>query len=252
MELVIATTLGANAMKTGQCGEIDGQQSNGGDKPSSVPAIDRLRHMAQVLGAGAGNADSGTAAQGWSEPHLVLSSPAGIVATTPASAVFYGGNTGSITAGHDINCVAQGNHCNLATKGITLFTAGKVDSQTKPIQETGIKLHAASGKVDVQSQGGATRLTANKTVTVVSVRKSVNVQAKENILLTALGAFIKLEGGNIELCAPGKIEFKAGMKEFAGPQAADMPPVESPKSPVKGCAQATADASGNQAGAQQL
>jgi hypothetical protein len=36
--------------------------------------------------------------------------------------------------------------------------------------------------------------------------------------MTAQGAYLKLEGGNIMLHGPGKIEFKATMKELAGPQ----------------------------------
>jgi len=98
----------------------------------------------------------------------------------------------------------------------------------------------------------ATRITADKSITVVSVTKSVSVKAKEHVLLTALGAFIKMEGGNIELCAPGKIEFKAGMKELAGPKSADAPPEQAPVTETKGCAQVTRDASGTQAGAQRL
>jgi type VI secretion system secreted protein VgrG len=54
-------------------------------------------------------------------------------------------------------------------------------------------------------------------VTVASVDKSVTVAAKDHVLLTAQGAYLKLEGGNIMLHAPGKVEFKASMKELAGP-----------------------------------
>jgi type VI secretion system secreted protein VgrG len=80
-----------------------------------------------------------------------------------------------------------------------------------------VKLHAASGNVSSQSQSGETRLTADKMVTVASVTKSVTVGAKQHVLLTAQGAYLKLEGGNIMLHGPGRIEFKASMKELAGP-----------------------------------
>jgi type VI secretion system secreted protein VgrG len=82
-------------------------------------------------------------------------------------------------------------------------------------------LHAASGKVSSQSQSGATSLVADKAVTVASVTKTVAISApKKHVLLTAQGAYIKLEGGNIEVHAPGKVEFKASKKELAGPQSA--------------------------------
>ena len=35
---------------------------------------------------------------------------------------------------------------------------------------------------------------------------------KKHVLLTAQGAYIKLEGGNIEVHAPGNVDFKASKK----------------------------------------
>jgi type VI secretion system secreted protein VgrG len=146
-----------------------------------------------------------------------LSSPAGIAATTPASAIMRAGATSSISAGQDVNFAAQGNSMHLVKNGISLFTYGKASNADKPNQETGIKLHAASGKVSSQSQSDATRLTADKAITVASVTKSVNVAAKEHVLLTAQGAYIKLEGGNIMIHGPATMTFKASMKELTGP-----------------------------------
>jgi len=45
----------------------------------------------------------------------------------------------------------------------------------------------------------------------------VNVKARQHVLLNAQGAQLKLEGGNIELFCPRKVEFKASMKELTGP-----------------------------------
>jgi type VI secretion system secreted protein VgrG len=50
--------------------------------------------------------------------------------------------------------------------GISLFTYGKASNKEKPNQETGIKLHAASGKVSSQSQSDVTKITADKSITV--------------------------------------------------------------------------------------
>jgi hypothetical protein len=44
------------------------------------------------------------------------------------------------------------------------------------------------------------------------------VAAKEHVLLTAQGAYIRLSGSDIEVHGPGTIAFKATMKEFAGPK----------------------------------
>jgi uncharacterized protein (DUF2345 family) len=110
----------------------------------------------------------------YSEPHLQLSSPAGIAATTPANAVLGASASSSLTAGHDINLASQRNSYASVKDGIKLFTYGKATNTQKPNQEIGIRLHAASGKVSSQSQSDETKLTADKALTVVSTTKSIN------------------------------------------------------------------------------
>ncbi|SFC00342.1 type VI secretion system Vgr family protein [Massilia yuzhufengensis] len=188
-------------------------------EPEELAAIKQMGHSAAVLEGRADQQESGRhEAGGYSEPQLQLSSPAGIVACTPGDAVLAAGTTSSIVAGQDINMVAQGAFSTLVASGISLFTYGKATNKTKPNQEVGIKLHAASGKLSSQSQSGPTSLTADKKITVASVTKTVSISApKKHVLLTAQGAYIKLEGGNIEVHAPGNVEFKASKKELAGP-----------------------------------
>jgi type VI secretion system secreted protein VgrG len=66
-------------------------------------------------------------------------------------------------------------------------------------------------------------------VTVASVTKTVSVGARDHVRLTAQGAYIKLCGGNIELHGPGKVEFKATMKELAGPRSSVLATPSLPK-----------------------
>jgi type VI secretion system secreted protein VgrG len=186
---------------------------NDDPEPEKLLAISALRHGIEVL-----ESTGERQVPAFGEPQLQLSSPAGIVACTPADAVIAAGHTSSITAGQDVNLVAQGNSGFAVKDGISLFTYGKASAKDKPNQETGIRLHAASGKVSCQSQSDATRITADKGVTVASVGASVSVAAKTHVLLTAQGAYLKLEGGDIMLHAPGTVEFKASMKELAGPK----------------------------------
>ncbi|MFC5476862.1 type VI secretion system Vgr family protein [Massilia suwonensis] len=185
-------------------------------EPEKLAALGQVRHSADVIATAENNAIA------YGEPHMQLSSPAGIVTATPADAILAAGTTTSLSAGQDINFVAQGSTATAVVGGISLFTYGKAGNKTKPNQEVGLKLHAASGKLSSQSQSGTTSLVADKTVTVASVTKSVAISApKKHVLLTAQGASIKLEGGNIEVHAPGKVEFKASAKELAGPQSAN-------------------------------
>ncbi|MYM93994.1 type VI secretion system Vgr family protein [Duganella vulcania] len=194
--------------------------------PAEMPAVAAMAHSAEVLGRSASGSDQQDTSGGlgmaaaYREAHLQLSSPAGIAAVTPASAVLAGQGSSSLAAGQDINLAAQANSLHLVAGGISLFTYGKATAAQKPNQETGIRLHAASGRVSSQSQSGPTRLTADKAITVASVARSVNVTAKQHVMLTAQGAHLKLEGGNIELHGPGTISFKASQKELTGPASA--------------------------------
>jgi type VI secretion system secreted protein VgrG len=186
------------------------QKHNAGVKDSS--SISAMEASAKAVSAVSHGATA------YAAPQLQLSSPQGIVAVTPADAVLTAGATTSISAGQDINLAAQGNAYRAAVAGVSLFTYGKASAKDKPNQETGIRMHAASGKLSSQSQAGETHLTADKSITVASVAKSVRAAGKQHVLLTAQGACLKLEGGNIMLHAPGKVEFKASMKELAGPK----------------------------------
>ena len=224
--------------------------------PAELPAIAQMKHSGNVVdaeGSGDVDAESGAASvSAYSEPQLQLSSPSGIVATTPGSMILNAGATTSISAGQDINFAVQGNCIQSAKAGISIFTYGKATNPEKPNKETGIKLHAASGKLSCQSQSAETRITADKMVTVASVTQSVSVTAKTHVLMTAQGAYLKIEGGNIMLHAPGKIEFKASQKELAGPKSINQPERTLPKGAIKGCEQATSDASARRAGVQLL
>ena len=95
---------------------------------------------------------------------------------------------------------------------------GQASADTKPNTETGIHLHAASGTVSVQAQSGKLTAAADRKVTIASTNGSLNASAKTHFLATAQGAYLRLDGGNIELHAPGRVEFRASQKNLTGPQ----------------------------------
>ena len=154
----------------------------------------------------------------WTNPDIVMSAPAGIALVTPQSASFNAGTTTSVAAGQDINLMAGANAGHMVKAGISLFTYGKASNPKKPNQETGIQLHAASGKVSSQSQSDKTQITADKAITIASTTDAVTIQAPKHVLLTAQGAYIKMSGGNIEVHAPGKVDIKASMKSWTSPK----------------------------------
>ncbi|WP_230411956.1 DUF2345 domain-containing protein [Denitromonas iodatirespirans] len=212
------------------------------DLPASAAlqaAVKVMGATASVTGGAAPTGDSNTggfiAIQGgegtvpaWSAPRLHYSAPGGIAQLTPASAILVAGKTLSLSAGQDIGLVAQGNHSLAVRGGLALFTVGKAGG-SKPNQETGIALHAASGKVSVQAQSGQLRAAADKTVTLASTSASIHASAKTHLLATAGGAYLKIEGGNISLHAPGPVKLKASMKNLTGPASASVTGLRFPK-----------------------
>lgn len=155
---------------------------------------------------------------GYCEPQLQLSSPAGIVMTTPASAIFSSGVSSAISAGDDVDLLSAGQLSSVGANGISFFTYGKAQGKTRPNQETGLRMHAASGKFSMHSQSGRSTIVADKAITVASVAKAVMISAPtKHLLFSAAGAALKLEGGDITIQGPGAVQFKASMKELAGP-----------------------------------
>lgn len=73
----------------------------------------------------------------------------------------------------------------------------------------------------------------------------------QHLQFSAQGAWLKLEGGNIEVHGPGAMEFRASAKELTGPQGSSSSTVMS-IGQMKGCAQASQDASQTLSGYQIL
>lgn len=225
--------------------------------PGQLAPIEGLKHVAEVLGA----TDSGSAASGagadsdgeikatqggqgtvtaYSEPHLQLSAPMGIGLATPKEAVILSGTTSTLVAGEDIDAMAKGQFAVSVAKGISLYTVGAEAKGEEPNTERGIALHAASGKVRLQSQSGATRIAADKKVTIASVTQHIDIEAPKHVLLTVAGAYVKLEGASIKIHAPGRVKFW-GMHIFTMPMG-DGSSNEVGKGNLKGCGMQESDA----------
>ncbi|WP_043229656.1 DUF2345 domain-containing protein, partial [Burkholderia glumae] len=91
------------------------------------------------------------------------------------------------------------------------------------VQNAGMKLFAAKGKVEIQAQSDNIEMTAQKGVKIVSSTERIEVAADQGILLTSGGAYIRIAGGNIEIHAPGKVDVKGASHVFAGPASMGYP-----------------------------
>ncbi|MDI6005309.1 DUF2345 domain-containing protein, partial [Cobetia pacifica] len=68
--------------------------------------------------------------------------------------------------------------------------------------------------------------------TITSTEGTVTLQAKNEILFTSGGGYIRLSGGNIEVHGPGKVDVKGAQHSFGGPASLEG---TMPELPEGGC-----------------
>ncbi|MET3620186.1 type VI secretion system Vgr family protein [Burkholderia ambifaria] len=168
---------------------------------------DATHGSANGAGSGGRTAGGGTgAASAFKAPVMLFGSPAGIALSTQQSV-------------H----VASDMHMNLVSGQSTHIAAGKsliasvANKLSLFVQNAGMKLFAAKGRVEIQAQDADVDVVAQKAVKILSATDKIEVAAAKEILLTSGGAYIRLRDGNIELHAPGKIDVKGAQHSFSGP-----------------------------------
>ena len=165
-----------------------------------------LSNAVRDLGHGA-NDESG--ANG-GQPLIGLSSPAGIAAATPRSI--------TLAAGLHLDTVAEQNQHVTAGQSLVM-NAGQGISQ---FTHAGDLRHIAhQGHVRIQAQQESIHLQADKSVVVSASNEHVLVSADKHITLLCQGAYIKMQGGNIEYGCPGSMTFKAGSFDWVGAASED-------------------------------
>lgn len=197
------------------------------EAPDERPVVKALQDTEQVLaasrtGTAPGNGIGGGAgtAPAWSSPITVVSSPAGIAVVTPADQIVASGTQVVQSAGDAINWAAQDSLSMAVAGAVQLFTHGQASGGSQN-QEIGIAAHAANGPVQVRALNNTAALAAQQAVQIVSTHADVSVLSPaKHLLATAAGAYLKIEGGNIEMGAPGTIALKASRREFTGPASA--------------------------------
>lgn len=204
------------------------------DDPQTLPAQAALASILAVVEATQDDPNTaGVAVAAYGEPHIQVSAPSGIGQYTPADAFLVAGKTFAQVA-PDVNWASSANLAMGVAAGAVLYTMGLAASGGRPVKESGLRLHAAGGKLRVHSQDAKMTLAAEKTVTVASADANVTVQAAKRVLATAGGAYLRIEGGGIQLHAPGKVELKAGVHNWVGPQSAPLPDML-PSGDFQGC-----------------
>ena len=187
------------------------------DDQKSVAKVIKAQNDA-IKGAGSGDAKEGNFPE-LSEPHLVLASPAGIETTSAQSTHIASGEHTALTSG---------GHTSLSV-GKSLYASVK-DKWSVFVHKLGIKLIAASGKVQIQAQSDDMELLAQKVLEIISTTDWINLKAKKGIRLQ--GAHSELIIGDVQDGivghTPGVFHVYSADPQMLGPKMvqpafADMP-----------------------------
>ncbi|WP_005031986.1 type VI secretion system Vgr family protein [Holophaga foetida] len=160
----------------------------------------------------------GTEIPAFGEPVLAMSSPAGIVQSTPASHVTTAGEHIHLDSGQD-TVIAAGKRIMMAAQEAWSVFAAK----------SGIKAIAGKGNVDIQAHEGKIGVVADQDVQIVSANNSVEVLAKTSIRLAAGGCELLLKDGKLTLKMPGNLEIHAAGMKLMGPDTPSTPLPQLPK-----------------------
>lgn len=160
------------------------------------------------------------------EPHLVLSSPRGIETTAAASTHIASGEHIALSAGSHMSIVA----------GKSLY-ASVAQKFSLYVHQLGMKLIAASGKVQIQAQTDNMELLAQKVLDIISTTGWINLKAKEGIRLNGGGTELVLSAEGIKGLTTGVSHVHAADHQTMGPGNA---PVQFPGAKV--CSSRTAGA----------
>jgi len=154
-----------------------------------------------------------------SAPHLVLASPAGIQSTSAQSTHFASGEHIALTSGGDTSLAV----------GRSLYASIK-EKWSVFVHQLGIKLIAASGKVQIQAQSDDLELLAHKVLKLISTSDWIHLQAKKGIRLQGAHSALIIGGDDDAIVGhtPGVFHVYSDDPKMLGPKMvtpafADMP-----------------------------
>ena len=172
---------------------------------------------------GARDLDAGKPVERFAAPHVLMDSAASINWATPASTVLFAGQQLHWTTQGDTHMTAAYTVSSVAAEAANLYS-----------HEGGIRAIAGNGQVSLQAHTDQLEILADKEVVVVSVNDSIEIKARQKIVLQAGQASITLEGANITFACPGEFSVKGGQHIFdsGASRAADLAPLPSAKTTI--------------------
>ncbi|MBA0039014.1 type VI secretion system tip protein VgrG [Pantoea sp. BIGb0393] len=163
------------------------------------------------------------------QPAIVAGAPAGIALSTPQHIQLSANRNQIITAGGNTEISALKRMVLAARKGFVAFA-----------HEMGMKLVAATGKVEIQAQTDALDLIASKALTISSTSDEIIISAKKKITLQCGGSSLTIDPSKIEHGTGGQFNVKSAEFDYAAAAKMEMP---FPK--FTACESAASDAASN-------
>jgi type VI secretion system secreted protein VgrG len=140
-----------------------------------------------------------------SEPHLVLSSPAGIETATAHSTHITSDQHTAITTGKNLSIASGESFYASIAKTFRLF-----------VQQMGMKMVAAAGNIDIQALNDSINVLAKLNITHTA--NKITISAKEEVVINAAGSYVKFNAGGIEHGTKGKNVSHAVTHSLVGPK----------------------------------
>jgi type VI secretion system secreted protein VgrG len=196
----------AHALHDSLAGLAKQHQAQDGDADQGAAAAAIKAQNDAIKGGDAGDGGFPELA----EPHLVLASPSGIEATSAASTHLASGEHIALTAG---------SHLSLAA-GKSLY-ASVAEKFSVFVHRMGMRLIAASGKVQIQAQTDDLELLAQKVLDIISTTGWIHLKAKEGISLEAGGSGFVVCADGIKGITPGVNHVHAADHQTFGPESVE-------------------------------
>ncbi|MEJ7808186.1 MAG: type VI secretion system tip protein TssI/VgrG, partial [Telluria sp.] len=150
--------------------------------------------------------DGQSGANRFKEAILLASSPSGIGLASAKGTHVHAGDEVTLSSGKDTNIAAGKSLLASVAEKISLFA-----------HSAGIKLFAAKGKVEIQAQSDDLDLIAEKVVRLLSTTSRIEIHAKEEVMISAGGSFLKINTLGITHGTAGTWTAQASMHTMPGP-----------------------------------
>jgi type VI secretion system secreted protein VgrG len=172
--------------------------------PEVKPLADSLYRQAEsVSGVGPAHPE-------FSDPQLVLSSPAGLALTTPESAHIHAGDNLALTAERQISFSSNRGFMVTALKKISLFA-----------HRLGVKIFAGWGKAEIQAQSDNLDIIADRVIQIITAKDTIHISSPTEIILTANGSYLKIDSSGVESGTDGNFTVHSSSHNLDGPKTQD-------------------------------